>query len=111
MGTVEVTIEKIIPGGLGLGQVEGKRVLVPFTAPGERVRVEPTEEHPQYLRAIPVEILEPHAARREPPCPYFGTCGGCDLQHLPHREQLAAKRGMVTDALRRIGRASCRERV
>lgn len=104
MSTLELEIEKIVHGGLGLGQVEGKRVLVPLTAPGERVRITPTEEHAHYLRGSLVEILEPHPRRREAPCPYFGACGGCDLQHLPHDEQLAVKRMMVVDAFQRIGK-------
>ncbi len=104
MATLEVVIEKIVHGGIGLGQVEGKRVLVPLVAPGERVRVNTTEEHPHYVRARLVEVLEPHPHRHEAPCPYFGRCGGCDFQFLPHPEQLAAKKSMVADAFRRIGR-------
>ncbi|MCK4547808.1 MAG: class I SAM-dependent RNA methyltransferase [Candidatus Eisenbacteria sp.] len=104
MQTFDLTIEKIVHGGLGLGQVEGKRVLVPLVAPGERVRVIPTEEHRRYMKARLLKILEPHPKRREAPCPYFGACGGCDFQHLPHEEQLAIKKGMVVDAFRRIGK-------
>src|SRR5207249_4304746 len=50
-----------------------------------------------------VEIIEPGPGRRDAPCPYFGPCGGCQLQHLSYEAQLAAKVGFVREALLRIG--------
>ncbi|HKP37712.1 MAG TPA: rRNA adenine N-6-methyltransferase family protein [Pyrinomonadaceae bacterium] len=50
------------------------------------------------------EIIEPSPLRVEPPCPYFGRCGGCDFQQLNYQAQLDAKTEIIKDCLRRIGR-------
>lgn len=101
---LELEIEKIIFGGDGLGRWEGLPVFVPRTAPGDRVRVRVTERKPGYARAEVIELLEPGEGRREPPCPYFERCGGCDLQHLEDDAQLRAKAESVVETLRRLGR-------
>ncbi len=46
----------------------------------------------------------PFAGPHSPPCKYFGTCGGCDFQHLNYAAQLAAKVSMIKDCLTRIGK-------
>jgi 23S rRNA (uracil1939-C5)-methyltransferase len=51
-----------------------------------------------------VEIITPSPVRIEPPCPYFGRCGGCDFQQLTYEAQLAAKSEMIRDCLHRIAR-------
>src|SRR4029079_18459168 len=55
-------------------------------------------------RAVIDELLQPSPARRDPMCPHFGDCGGCQLQHINYDAQLDAKIGFVRDALERIGR-------
>ena len=57
------------------------------------------QEKPGLIRATPVQILEPSAARVEPPCPYFGRCGGCHYQHATYDAQLAAKREILVEEL------------
>jgi 23S rRNA (uracil1939-C5)-methyltransferase len=78
---------------------------VPYTLPGERVRVEVVEEHKRWARARLVEVLTPSPHRVEPPCPYFGPgrCGGCQYQHIDYEAQLLFKREVVADQLSRIG--------
>ncbi|MGA7240022.1 MAG: class I SAM-dependent RNA methyltransferase [Bryobacteraceae bacterium] len=56
-------------------------------------------EKPGLIRATPVAILEPSAARVPPPCPYFGRCGGCHYQHASYEAQLAAKRAILVEEL------------
>lgn len=102
--TVEVEIKKIVPQGLGIGFIEGLTVFVPLAAPGDRLRVRLTQVKGKTAFAEIAEVLSPSPARIEPPCPYFGTCGGCDFQQLRYSEQLYAKISMVDDALRRIGK-------
>lgn len=101
--TIELTIETLTVGGRGLGRHQGKAVFVPLTAPGDRVRCRLTRDKAKYAAADLVELLEPSALRREPPCPYFGTCGGCQWQHLPYGEQAAWKDRLFRDTLVRQG--------
>ncbi|HYW46130.1 MAG TPA: class I SAM-dependent RNA methyltransferase [Bryobacteraceae bacterium] len=100
----EVTVEKLVYGGDGLARLEGRVVFVPFVLPGERVRAEVEQEKPGWLRARPLEVVEPAAARVAPPCPYFARCGGCHYQHAPYQEQLSAKREILAEELRRLGK-------
>jgi 23S rRNA (uracil1939-C5)-methyltransferase len=101
--TIEIRIEKMVYGGDGLARLDGQAVFVPFTAPGDLVKARVTQRRKGYLRAEVVEILEPGPGRRDAPCPYFGTCGGCQLQHLTYKAQLEAKAAFLREALARIG--------
>ena len=104
MLTLEVEIERILPGGMGLAHADGKTVFVSLAAPGDRVRVRVEREQGKVLFASIQEIITPSPVRIEPPCPYFGRCGGCDFQQLTYEAQLAAKSEMIRDCLHRIAR-------
>ncbi|WP_310542898.1 class I SAM-dependent RNA methyltransferase [Phenylobacterium sp.] len=80
---MELTIDAI--GGEGDGVAAGS-IFVPFTLPGERVSARVGSG-----RAELVEVLAPSAERVTPPCPHFGICGGCALQHWEHAAYLAWK--------------------
>lgn len=99
---LEVEVERILPGGLGLAHLEGKTVLVALAAPGDRARVRVRQKKGRTLFASIEEILVPGRARVTPPCPYFGRCGGCDFQQLTYEAQLEAKVGIIRDCLRRF---------
>ena len=101
-GTMEVTIERILPGGLGLAHAGGKTVMVGLAAVGDRLRVRIDRVKGNVAFASIEEILEPSPSRVEPPCPYFGRCGGCDFQQMNYRAQLDAKVEIVKDCLHRI---------
>lgn len=101
---IEVTVEKLVAGGDGLARFEGIPLFVPRSAPGDRLRVRITERRPDYGRAEIVELLEAGPGRREPPCPYFVDCGGCDLQHLEDDLQPRLKAEAVLETLTRLGR-------
>ncbi|HLF83613.1 MAG TPA: class I SAM-dependent RNA methyltransferase, partial [Blastocatellia bacterium] len=83
---------------------DGLAIFVPYAAPGERLRVRITERKKNFARGVIDRILEPSPSRRDPPCQYFGDCGGCQLQHISYEAQLESKIGFVRDALERIGR-------
>jgi 23S rRNA (uracil1939-C5)-methyltransferase len=102
--TFEVTIERILPGGLGLGHADGRTVLVALAAPGDRLRVRAERVRGTTIFASIVELLDSGPTRVEPPCPYFGRCGGCDFQQLSYEAQLGAKVEIIRDCLRRIAR-------
>jgi len=100
---VEVRIERILPGGSGLAHADGRTLLVALAAPGDRLRVKIDRTKGNVDFASIEEIIEPSPLRVEPPCPYFGRCGGCDFQQLNYQAQLDAKVEIVRDCLRRIG--------
>jgi 23S rRNA (uracil1939-C5)-methyltransferase len=103
--TVEVTIERILPGGAGLAHADGRTLLVALAAPGDRVRarIERVQGRGMAFASI-AEILKPSTLRVEPLCPYFGRCGGCDFQQLSYEAQLGSKVEIIRDCLRRIAR-------
>lgn len=100
----EVTVERILPGGVGLAHAEGRTVFVALAAPGDVARVRVESVRGRVAFASIVEVLQPSPSRVEPPCPYFGRCGGCDFQQLNYRAQLEAKVEIIRDCLRRVAR-------
>jgi 23S rRNA (uracil1939-C5)-methyltransferase len=80
------------------------RIFVPFAVPGDRLRVRITGRRGDGLVGTPDEWLE-QAPRAAPPCPHFGACGGCQLQHLPPAQYAAWKREQVVAALAQRGLA------
>ncbi|PYS38099.1 MAG: RNA methyltransferase, partial [Acidobacteria bacterium] len=101
--SLEVTIERILPGGLGLAHAEGRTVMVALAAPGDRLRVQIDRIKGSVSFASIQEIITPSPQRIAPPCPYFGRCGGCDFQQLTYEAQLETKKEIIRDCLRRIG--------
>ena len=101
----DLTVTTFTYGGECLGRLpDGRAVFVPFTLPGEKVRVRLTEEKRRFARAELLQVLEPSAERITPRCPHFTACGGCHYQHMPYEQQLAAKRAILVDQLERIGK-------
>jgi 23S rRNA (uracil1939-C5)-methyltransferase len=99
----EVTIETIGARGDGSGLLDGQPVFVPFTVPGDRVLVRLTGERAGSLRAETLELLVEGPGRAEPPCPHFGRCGGCALQHLTDAHYADWKQSLITRALAQRG--------
>lgn len=97
-----VLIEKLVPGGLGLGRLaDGMVVLVRYVLPGEKVVVRETARKRDFVNAVLHEVLTPSPDRIEPPCPYYGRCGGCDLQHAGYSAQTLLKKKIVIESLQR----------
>jgi 23S rRNA (uracil1939-C5)-methyltransferase len=101
---LDVEVERILPGGVGLAHARGQTLFVSLAAPGDRARVRVESVRGGLAFASIREILQPGPARVEPPCPYFGRCGGCDFQQLDYGAQLAAKVEIIRDCLRRVAR-------
>jgi len=100
-----VLIEKILYGGEGLARLpSGKVVFVPYTLPGERVRIIVHEEYKDFARGHPVEILEASPERSQAPCRYYELCGGCQFQHLPYERELKIKEENLRELFQRQGR-------
>ena len=93
---LELTIERVGAQGDGVGQGPHGPVFAPLSLPGERVRARVSGE-----RAGDVEVLAPSPDRVAPPCPHFGACGGCALQHWAAAPYLAWKAEQIRLALAR----------
>ncbi len=89
--------------GQAVGRSGGMVVYVLGPVPGERARVRIESVKAKYAVADLVEVLVESPDRREPFCPVFGACGGCQVQHYAYEAQLRWKHGIVENALRRIG--------
>ncbi len=104
MGDVfEVTPLRWAHGGETVGRVDGKTVFIADALPGERVRARMVVDKPSWSRAELVEVLEVSPGRISPPCGVFGSCGGCQWQHVEYATQASAKRQIVTDQLQHLG--------
>jgi 23S rRNA (uracil1939-C5)-methyltransferase len=104
MSSQTVTVEKLVFGGAGLARTEDGVVFVSGTAPGETVEIEITGKKGGTPHARPKKILRPSPARREPACPLYGRCGGCDWLHIAYPAQVECKKEMIAECMRRIGR-------
>lgn len=102
--TLTLKLTNMANGGDALGRDENGRVIfVPYTVPGEEVRVEITEDKERFAHGRLLEILQAVPERAEPRCPHFGVCGACQWQHIEYEAQLRYKRAIVRDQLARIG--------
>lgn len=101
--TIQLTLTDMAHGGDAVGRYEGRVIFVPMALPGETVTVSLEQSRASYARGRLLTIDRPSEARVSPPCPVFGRCGGCQWQHINYQTQLELKRGILRDALERIG--------
>src|SRR3990172_655284 len=101
---VSVKIESLSFGGSGVGRISGKVVFVPYSAPGDNIKVRVTKDTKGFAEGDIVEFISASPLRKEPPCPLHSICGGCQWLHMPYNEQLKAKEEIFKDTLRRIGK-------
>jgi 23S rRNA (uracil1939-C5)-methyltransferase len=104
MRKVQILIEGVAFGGYGVGRISGKVVFVPYTVTGGRVWIEVTEEKQKYSRGRLIQIVDPSPWRVNPPCPYFGTCGGCQWQHIDYPYHAELKKAILRGTLERVGK-------
>jgi 23S rRNA (uracil1939-C5)-methyltransferase len=98
---MKLRIEKQIYGGAGLARDNGKAIFVPFTVAGEEVEAEVAEDKGSYATAELQAVVEASPHRAEPPCPYFGECGGCHYQHASYEHQIEIKLQILRESLER----------
>ena len=91
--------------GLGIARIDGQVVFVHGAVRGETCDVLVMKVLKNAAFGKIAALAEPSPARRQPDCPYYGRCGGCDFRHMSYEEELWAKRTRVQDALARIGGA------
>lgn len=98
------TIESLDHEGRGITRLEGKTIFVEGALPREEVEYSSYRRKPSYELALATRILKASGDRVTPPCPHFGVCGGCSMQHADHPAQVAAKQRVLEDNLWHIGR-------
>ena len=100
---IELDIDTIAFEGKAIGRLDGLVIFVTGAVPGDRVKARITKSKRDYAEAKTIEVVSPSPSRADPPCGYFGTCGGCKWQNLGYSEQLRFKEQHVRDALERTG--------
>jgi 23S rRNA (uracil1939-C5)-methyltransferase len=98
---LEVVVEALGAKGDGLASCDGRPFFLAQTVPGDRVLARVTGERGGGFKGEVIELLEEGPNRAEPPCPYFGPCGGCALQHLAEDAYAAWKQEQLSVALQR----------
>lgn len=104
-------IESLSQDGMGVGSatvvVDDKEVrrpiFIPYTVPGDEVEAAIVERRGKYLFGAAQRLLTASPDRVAPPCPHFGVCGGCDLEHVAYEAQLREKARIATFLLTRKG--------
>ncbi len=104
----EVEVESLDQEGRGVAHRDGKAVFIEGALPGETVVYEVTRQKARYEAGRVVEIARESPLRVVPRCPHaglhVGACGGCSMQHIDARTQVATKQRILEDALWHIGR-------
>jgi 23S rRNA (uracil1939-C5)-methyltransferase len=100
-------IESLDLEGNGVARVDGKVAFIEGALPGERVLWQRQRAKARFDTGRVVQVLRPSSLRTTPGCPHFGldqgNCGGCSMQHLEARAQVAIKQRMLEESLARIG--------
>jgi len=97
-------IESLDQEGRGIARRDGKVIFVEGALPGESVEIETYRKKASFEIAVATTIRNPSASRTTPGCEFFGLCGGCSLQHMDSRTQVAAKQRVLEDNLWHIGK-------
>lgn len=93
--------------GEGVALFDGKVLFVPGAIKGEVVECEIAKDFGNYAQAKLTNIIKQSNLRQKPICPYFGSCGGCDLQHMSYDTQLVFKQDLVTSTLKKVANIDC----
>ncbi|MCQ2248649.1 MAG: 23S rRNA (uracil(1939)-C(5))-methyltransferase RlmD [Treponema sp.] len=98
-----VTAEKMVAGGDCIGELDGKKVFIPYAIPGEKLEIEITREEKDYCNCNVIKVVEPSEHRVIPFCPLYAKCGGCNMQHIDSEYQRELRIGILRDAFAREG--------
>ncbi|MBA1200017.1 23S rRNA (uracil(1939)-C(5))-methyltransferase RlmD [Pseudomonas plecoglossicida] len=95
-------IERLAGDGRGISFHEGRTWFVSGALAGEAVEARVLGARGKIVDARLERVLQASPERRPAPCRHYDRCGGCNLQHLPHAEQLALKQRMLAEQLQRV---------
>ncbi|MDP2762292.1 MAG: 23S rRNA (uracil(1939)-C(5))-methyltransferase RlmD [Sideroxyarcus sp.] len=99
-----VIIESLDQEGRGIAHADGKVIFIEGALTGEHVTYSSYRKKNNYEQAQVGQILKQTFMRVQPKCANFGVCGGCSMQHLEARAQVAVKQRVLEDNLERIGK-------
>jgi 23S rRNA (uracil1939-C5)-methyltransferase len=99
---IELTIDDLAFGAKGIAKLDDFVWFVERGIPGQKVEVKITRLKSNFGEAVIEKEIEPSPHQVDPPCPYFGDCGGCQLQHLDYKIQVETKTRQVKEILERI---------
>ncbi|HEY8888419.1 MAG TPA: TRAM domain-containing protein, partial [Gallionella sp.] len=100
----KVKIESLDQEGRGVARIEGKVIFIEGALTGEVVSYSSYRKKPSFELAQVTQIHKSSAMRVQPKCAHFGVCGGCSMQHLDARAQVAVKQRILEDSLWHIGK-------
>ena len=100
---MEVIAGKMVFGGDCIAENSEKKIFIPYTIPGEKVEIEIEKDFKDYSVAKNLNIIEKSRYRTVPFCPYYGKCGGCNLQHIEPEFQRQLRVQTLKDAFFREG--------
>ena len=103
MPTVTLTPRALSPRGEVLASINGEAITVPLAIQGETIEVEVVGGRKGAKSAELTRVVHPSPHRIQPPCPYFGPCGGCQWQHISYSRQLEMKRDILKRHLEEVG--------
>ncbi len=102
--TTRVTIESLDQEGRGIAHADGKVIFIEGALTGEEVSYASYRKKPAFELAQMTTLHRAASIRVEPKCAHYGVCGGCSMQHLDARVQVAVKQRILEDSLARIGK-------
>jgi len=100
---VELTIESLAFGGMGVAHFGDMVTFVKNAIPGQKVNARITKKRSSYLEARSLEVLHESPHFIDVQCEHFADCGGCTFQNLDYAQQTMAKEIQVKEVFSRIG--------
>jgi len=97
--SVSIQIDSLSHEGRGVGRIEGKTVFVDAALPGETVEMKYTFQRGKFDEGRCISVENPNQDRVKPPCPHYGVCGGCSMQHLSNDAQITHKQSILKEQL------------
>lgn len=88
---INIEIEKLSLGGSGIAKHQGLVIFIPYSVPGDVLKIKIVEKKKNFAKAEIVEIIKAGPSRVQAPCHYYEKCGGCNWQHIEYSEQLRQK--------------------
>jgi 23S rRNA (uracil1939-C5)-methyltransferase len=99
-------IESLDHEGKGIARHGGKVMFIEGALPGETVEAAIYRRKPAFEQGYATRIFRESVSRTDPRCDFYGLCGGCSLQHMDLRTQVAAKQRVLEDNLKHIGKVA-----